>query len=156
MSDGFSEAMRGTYFIDEKYTFIENRTTSKNITKLNKNEIFVFGSNTKGRHGKGAAKTSLKWGSIYGQGDGPQGNTYAIPTKDDNLNVLSIDKIRPYVESFIIYAIKHPEQTFLVTPIGTGLSGYSPIDIAPLFESSKYIKNIHLPKEFWDIIISKK
>lgn len=152
MSDGYSEAMRGTYFSDEKYTFIENRTTSENITDLKENEIFVFGSNTKGRHGKGAAKTSLKWGSIYGQGVGPQGNTYAIPTKDDNLNVLLIDKIRPYVESFLLYAIKHPKQTFLVTEIGCGLAGLTPEEVAPLFKVSKYIANIHLPKRFWDII----
>lgn len=45
--------------------------------------IFVFGSNPEGRHGAGAAKTAVdSFGAIYGQGEGLQGNSYALPTKD--------------------------------------------------------------------------
>jgi hypothetical protein len=47
------------------------------------NTIFVFGSNPEGRHGAGAAKTAKeKFGAVYGQGEGLQGNAYALPTKD--------------------------------------------------------------------------
>ena len=37
------------------------------ITQLEPNQIFVFGSNTQGRHGKGAALTAKnKFGAVYG------------------------------------------------------------------------------------------
>ena len=56
--------------------------------------IFVFGSNKAGRHGKGAAKYALEnHGAIYGQGEGLQGNSYAIPTKDENLKPISLQGI---------------------------------------------------------------
>jgi len=152
MSDGLSDALRGIYFGDRKTTFFQDRITNDHITSLKDNEIFVFGSNTKGRHGKGAAKTATKWGAIYGQGVGLQGQTYAIPTKGDNLEVLPIDKIRIFIDEFIDFASKNKNMIFLVTSIGTGLSRYSPIDIAPLFKKSKHILNIHLPKDFWDFI----
>lgn len=57
------------------------RITPDKITKLSENEIFVFGSNQSGRHGKGAAKTALGWGAKWGQAEGLQGKTYGIPTK---------------------------------------------------------------------------
>lgn len=43
----------------------------KEITHLKENEIFVFGSNYAGIHGKGAAKTALKFGAIRGPGPSP-------------------------------------------------------------------------------------
>ena len=46
------------------------RTTPNIITKLKDNEIFIFGSNLSGRHGKGAAKTALGWGAKWGQAKG--------------------------------------------------------------------------------------
>ena len=61
-----------------------HRITSENITKLEKDEVFVFGSNLSGIHGGGAAKLALKWGAEWGNPKGLQGNTYAIPTKAYN------------------------------------------------------------------------
>jgi hypothetical protein len=52
------------------------------IHKLEDNQIFVFGSNPEGRHGLGAAKVALKFGAIYGQGRGIQGNSYGLITKN--------------------------------------------------------------------------
>lgn len=76
------------------------RITPENITKLDSNQIFVFGSNQSGRHGKGAAKTALGWGAVYGQAEGLQGKTYGIPTKDKSIRrTLTIDEIKPYVDS---------------------------------------------------------
>ena len=43
------------------------RVSAKYIDKLSDNEIFVFGSNTQGAHGGGAAKMAMNWGAIYGQ-----------------------------------------------------------------------------------------
>ena len=99
--------------------------------------IFVFGSNLAGRHGRGAAKHALsKCGAIYGQGKGLQGNSYAIPTKDEKLKSLSLTEIKKYVEEFIGFAKLNPENNFNVTRIGCGLAGYSDEDIAPLFKDS--------------------
>jgi hypothetical protein len=65
-----------------------------NIIGIDWNEIFVFESNKAGRHGKGAARLAMRWGAIYGKGEGVMGRTYAIPTKDENLQTLSYDEIK--------------------------------------------------------------
>jgi len=110
-------------------------------------EAFVFGSNEAGRHGKGAAlHARLNHGAIYGQGEGLQGNSYAIPTKDAHLCTLPLDVIRIYVGRFNKFAADHAELTFRLTPIGCGLAGYSPKDIAPMFADSP--GNVIIPDEF--------
>ena len=54
------------------------------ITKLLPNEVFVFGSNYKGIHGKGAAKIARnQFKAVIGVAEGMTGNCYAIPTKAD-------------------------------------------------------------------------
>jgi hypothetical protein len=127
-----------------------NRTTPDNIKKLEEGQIFVFGSNLSGRHGKGAAKTALTWGAIWGQANGLQGRTYGISTKDRSVKrTLSVIEIKPIVEEFIEFAKIHPELIFLVTEIGCGLSKMKPKDIAPLFKDAIEIENIHLPARFW-------
>jgi hypothetical protein len=99
--------------------------------------IFVFGSNLAGRHGKGAALTAYKQhGAVYGQGYGLQGNSFAIPTKDEDLNTLPLNKIRKYVESFIKFAKLNSDMKFSVTRIGCGLAGYEDHDIAPMFKNA--------------------
>jgi len=96
--------------------------------------IFVFGSNLAGRHGRGAALHARKYhGARLGCGQGRTGNSYAIPTKDDNLVVLSLKRIERYVAMFLSYAHMNPQLRFKVTAIGTGLAGYSDEDIAPMF-----------------------
>lgn len=110
--------------------------------------IFVFGSNLAGRHGKGAAKEALtNWGAIYGQGVGLQGNSYAIPTKGYNLETLPLFNIRNYIGEFIYFARDNQDMLFIVTPVGCGLAGHDPIEIAPMFK--EYIPpNVYLPREF--------
>lgn len=98
------------------------------------NEIFVFGSNLAGRHGAGAALFARQHhGAIYGVGDGPQGSSYAIPTKDSQLSTLPLNIIKYYVEVFIGYARARQDCIFNVTRVGCGLAGYKDTDIAPLF-----------------------
>lgn len=130
-----------------------NRTSPTNISELSHNQILVFGSNEKGAHGAGAAKQALKFGAILGQGVGLQGSTYAIPTKDKILNVLSIQDIKTYVDDFIEFVINNQHLIFLVTEIGCGLAGYNPMDIAPLFKKAINIENIHLPNRFYEILL---
>ena len=106
--------------------------------------IFVFGSNLAGRHGKGAALfAKLHHGAIYGQGVGFQGNSYAIPTKDEKLRTLPLSEIETYVHLFMADAAAHPDLTFQVTKIGCGLAGYKEDDIRPMFKRAP--KNCPLP-----------
>ena len=123
------------------------KNTPQAISYLAINEIFVYGANEAGKHGAGAAKTALKWGAKYGK-YGLSGQTYGIPTKDSNIDILPISKIKIYVDSFLIFATEHPNLVFLVTPIGTGLAGYEPKDIAPLFRRAIGMKNVVLPMSF--------
>ena len=100
------------------------------------NSIFVFGSNLAGVHGAGAAAAALGLGAEWGTGAGPQGKTYAIPTKDVDIKTMSLDKIRPYIEEFVQFTKDHPEMNFFVTRVGCGLAGYSDGQIAPLFKGA--------------------
>ncbi len=110
-------------------------------------DIFVFGSNLAGRHGKGSAKEALEHhGAILGQGEGLQGSAYAIPTKSKKLQVLSLLTIRLYVNQFLEFAKAHQEMQFHIVAIGTGLAGYTTQDIAPLFADAP--ENCILPQEF--------
>jgi Domain of unknown function (DUF7007) len=109
--------------------------------------IFVFGSNLAGRHGKGAALFARQHrGAIYGQSVGLQGDSYAIPTKDEQLRTLPLDRIKAHVDDFLLFAGAHPALTFQVTAIGCGLAGYKPAQIAPLFADAP--GNCMLASEF--------
>ena len=134
------------------YNSMENlkkdRITPQWINDLKENEIFVFGSNLAGMHGGGAARVArLRFGAVMGQGVGLQGQSYAIPTMQGGT-----ETIQPYVDEFIAYARMNPDKHFLVTPIGCGIAGFEPEDIAPLFEEAKEVKNISLPESFWEVI----
>jgi len=126
-----------------------NRDFTPNlISSLKENEIFVFGSNLGGFHGGGAARAALDhFGAVWGQGVGLQGQSYAIPTMHGGP-----EAIKPYVDDFIKFAMEHPEMRFLVTPIGCGIAGFKPDDIAPLFKGAIDIENILLPHSFVDIL----
>lgn len=114
---------------------------------MKSSEIFVFGSNLAGRHGAGAAKFAKdKHGAIYGVGEGIQGNSYGIPTKDRNLAVRPLTEIENSVILFLQFANTHSELIFNVTPIGCGLAGYKYEQIASMFRN--HPKNVNLPLEF--------
>ena len=106
--------------------------------------IFVFGSNLAGRHGKGAALTALQhYGAVYGQGEGLQGQSYAIPTKDFQLKPLPLTSIENHVRVFLDFARSRPHWSFYVTAIGCGLAGYHDAEIAPFFKDAP--ENCELP-----------
>lgn len=114
--------------------------------------IFVFGSNTVGRHGAGAAKTAWqRYGATMGQGRGLSGNSYAIPTKDHNLMTLELKEIKVYVDEFLRFAAEPTkswthhglELTYFVTRIGCGLAGLKDEEVAPLFRGAP--ENVELP-----------
>lgn len=96
--------------------------------------VFVFGSNEAGVHGAGAARTAYeKHGARWGKSYGHYGDSFAIPTKDENIQTLSLDRIRLYVDGFIAYAQGHRKVQFKVTRIGCGLAGLRDEEIAPMF-----------------------
>ena len=127
---------------------MERRYTPEMITSLSDKEIFVFGSNLAGAHGGGAARVAYnKFGAVWGQGVGLQGQSYAIPTMHGG-----IKEIKPYVDEFIGFASNHPEYTFLVTKIGCGIAGFAIEEIAPLFAEAVKLQNVVLPREFAEIL----
>ena len=144
------EADYSSDFFSEKEALA--RVTPEHIESLQPNEIFVFGSNLQGHHAGGAARQALeKFGAIYGQGYGLQGQSYAIPTMG-----MSIPEIKWHVEHFIRFADQYPELTFLVTRIGCGIAGFQDEDIAPLFASAYSLPNVYLPASFWKVLSYKR
>lgn len=127
------------------------KITPSSITQLEPNQIFVFGSNLAGRHGRGAAYVACKkFGADYGVGFGRTGNCFAIPTKGANLRRLALSTIHHYVNHFIFYAHDCPNLEFLVTPIGCGLSRYEPKEIALMFKDAP--SNVWLPQSFVNVL----
>lgn len=110
-------------------------------------EVFVFGSNMKGIHGKGAAKVAaILFGAKYQFFSGRCGMSYAIPTKDQNIQTLPIEKIKPYIEEFVRRANKYKEVEYFITRVGCGLAGHKDQDIAPLFKGCG--DNVSFPIEW--------
>ena len=127
------------------------RITPHHIAQLKPNEVFVFGSNAQGMHYGGAAAFAVAhFGAVMGNGEGMQGQTYAIPTME------GLDNLRPAVERFIEFAKAHTEQIFLVTPIGCGIAGYKPEDIAPMFAEALPLANVYLPQSFIKVLTANK
>lgn len=122
--------------------------TPEHITHLGPDEVFVFGSNLAGQHSGGAARTAYEhFGAIWGQGVGIQGQSYAIPTMQGD-----VDTIKPYVDEFIALAREWDQTTFYVTRIGCGIAGFTDQQIAPLFTDALDLYNVRLPKSFVDIL----
>ena len=126
----------------------ELKYTPENITHLEKDDVFVFGSNLAGNHAGGAARVARKkFGAIMGQGEGLQGQSYAIPTMQGG-----VDTIKPYVDRFIRFARECDQNTFYVTRIGCGIAGFKDEQIAPLFDEALNLYNVRLPKSFVEVI----
>ena len=123
------------------------------ITKLKKNEVFVFGSNLNGNHAGGAAAQALKWGAEMGVGEGHTGKCYAFPTLDKKMKKVSQTALKKSVKRFFTYAKEHPELTFLLTPVGTGIAGFTNEEIAPLFSDAP--QNVVLPEEWRPKVLYK-
>lgn len=153
MSDTYSmrETLSDEEIMAEKRRYAKEyygpRVTPQMIRQLGENEIFVFGSNAKGYHRGGAAAFAMReFGAVWGQGEGLQGKSYAIPTME------GLDQLREAVNRFTAFADQHQELRFLVTMVGCGIAGYSPRDIAPLFKGCIDLENVALPIEFWNVL----
>ena len=127
----------------------------EHVTSLPNGNVFVFGSNTRGVHGKGAALTAVKhFGAVYGIGVGHAGKSFAIPTKDAFLRTLDTVTINHYIQTFKSFVEANPHLTFYLTPIGCGLAGYTAADIAPLFLPLRHL-DIIFPISFQPYLITQ-
>ena len=130
----------GTYY---------GRIATDLIKRLDRNEVFVFGSNDRGLHNGGAALKAVRsFGAQMGVAEGPQGQSYAIPTVGANIGP---EEIRAAFRRFVDYAKAHPEKVFLVTALGCGHGGYTADTMAPLLADGVPVENIHYPYDFWKV-----
>jgi len=107
--------------------------------------IFVFGSNLAGVHGAGAAKYAHKMhGAEMGVGEGLTGSSYAIPTKDERILTRSPAGVKDSIHTFCDFARRHPEHNFTITPVGTGLAGFTTSFIWNCFKSGDIPPNCYL------------
>ena len=133
------------------------RFTPEHIESLPPNNIFVFGSNTAGRHGKFAALTAKEnFGAIYFVPEGIQGQSYAIPTCDSYYKALDLNTIRQSINKFTEFAKAHPELTFWVTKLGCGSAGHHPSHVGAMFSEAKKLPNVVLPLEFVKAIADRR
>ena len=122
------------------------------IDTLLPNQVFVFGSNALGYHTGGASGMARKrFGAIWGQPEGLQGQSYAIPV-DYGKNVRKDAEVKDAVERFIAFAKEHQDLHFFVTRVGCGIAGYHDEEMAPFFKKALDLKNVSLPKSFVDAI----
>lgn len=133
--------------------------TAQPVATKERSQIFVFGSNPEGRHGAGAAKVAVEQhGAKYGQGEGLQGNAYALPTKD--LRVKENNGYQSIKPPAIIESIKklyktaqeHPDKDFNISYNNTdkkSLNGYTGFEMIDMFNSAGDApKNINFSKEW--------
>jgi len=139
-----------------------NKTFTGFITKLEDNQIFVFGSNTEGRHGAGTALIARqKYGAKYGQAKGIQGKSYALITTD------LTKKYRPSVDKSIVesnikelydYASLNLDKEFLIayTASNKNLSGFTGLEFAEMFGKFDIPSNIIFEDELYALILSNQ
>ena len=123
--------------------------TPEFITSLKSNEVFVFGSNLNGNHVGGAAYQALeKFGAEMGNAEGMQGQSYAIPTLDNNMERINLTDLEHSIGRFYDYADEHPDLIFYLTKIGCGIAGYEVSDIATVVNCRDIPANVIIPEEF--------
>lgn len=128
------------------------------ITALESHQVFVFGSNTEGRHGAGAARQAVQFGAEYGNPRGRQGQTYAIVTKDltqpqdQQLRSVPLHDIESQINEFLSHTNAHPQSEFLVTRFGCALAGYSEAEIGGLWVGKTVPTNVRLPQAFLNVV----
>lgn len=137
----YPDMMRDFTFVRKSY-IANGYLFHSDMAPVARNEVFVFGSNLKGRHGKGAALAAVKdFGAIYGTGKGFAGRSYALPTRDANplgvkeanVQSLTFDQVKESVSDFIEFANMNLAMRFYVTRVGCELAGFSDDEIGQLF-----------------------
>jgi len=158
------------------------KTYSGYITKLEPNQVFIFGSNTKGFHGAGSAGyasfgvSGNKWRDFdYGskpQGwkgkwnvkgiglgfqEGTEGKSYALPTVRKAGDKQSLDKLQIHknIQDLYTFAENHPDLEFLIAYRDDGkmpLNGYTIQEMADMFNLTMIPDNIVFEEEFYKLM----
>lgn len=120
------------------------------MTPTKNRPIFVFGSNLAGIHGAGAALHAKKYyGAKIGVGRGLTGNSYALPTKDENIMTLPLDVIERNIVEFFGFAEDNPAKSFALTPIGTGLAGYKRSQMMEIISRHDIPENVFFTRHWF-------
>lgn len=130
------------------------------IDKLSENQIFVFGSNTQGRHSLGAALVAkTKFGAIYGQSEGIQGQSYGIVTKDLTKKIhpsITKEQIKKQIKKLYEFAKENKDKEFLIAyGIKNNLNFYTPKEMAEMFSSFDIPENIIFEEKFSELLKKK-
>jgi hypothetical protein len=118
------------------------------ITELKPNQVFVFGSNSAGKHVGGAAAFAKKhFGAQEGCGEGLTGQSYAFPTLfEPGSRQRTKDMLWKSKDIFFAFALHNADKEFLMTAVGTGIAGFSTRTMKALFANPP--ANIVLPPEW--------
>lgn len=136
------------------------KTFSGNITPAS-DTIFVFGSNPEGRHGAGSAAVAVKYfGAEYGNGEGLQGQAYALPTTDlrpDHEHSIPANEIIQNIIRMYKTAESMPNKKFKVAyrnqPNEVTLCGYSGAQLMAMFVRAAELnggmpENVYISEEW--------
>ena len=124
------------------------------IDSLKPDQVFVFGSNLIGYHSGGASMMAMqRFGAVWGQAEGPQGQCYAIPVdiRGEAIDNVSI-YMKRHIDRLISYAKSHKNKIFLVLKVGCGAAGFDEEFMAPFFKEVLEMDNVCLPKSFVEIL----
>lgn len=120
--------------------------------------IFVFGSNPEGRHGRGEKAGSSgvavrEFGAIKGVGEGLQGSSYAIPTKDlrvkknNGYKSISPEQITESIRKMYEVARQMPDKKFKVAYSNGAekvtLCGYTGLELVKMFLAHPVPDNVY-------------
>lgn len=142
---------------DEKGKFV----VSESITSLKGNQIFVFGANAQGVHGKGSALQARKFGTLNGEAVNSlsgNGKTWGIVTKESPYgSKVSRENLIANTKKLLKYASmpENANKEFLFTAIGTGLAGFTAEDVLEAIGDVNKYSNIKFPAQ-WKTIYENK
>ncbi len=124
------------------------------VESLKDGQVFVFGSNLIGYHSGGASLVAMqRFGAVWGQAEGPQGQCYAIPVDIRGEAVENVSAyMKRHIDKFLAYVKAHPELFFLVIRVGCGNAGFDEEFVAPFFKEAMKMDNVSLPKSFVEIL----
>lgn len=128
--------------------------TPEFVESLKDGQVFVFGSNLIGYHSGGASLVAMqRFGAVWGQAEGPQGQCYAIPVDIRGEAVENVSAyMKRHIDKFLAYAKAHPKLSFLVIRVGCGNAGFDDEFVAPFFKEALKMDNVSLPKSFVEIL----
>lgn len=128
--------------------------TPEFVESLKDGQVFVFGSNLIGCHSGGASLVAMqRFGAVWGQAEGPQGQCYAIPVDVRGEAIENVSAyMKRHIDKFLAYAKAHPKLSFLVIKVGCGNAGFDEELMAPFFKEAMKMDNVSLPKSFVEIL----